>query len=467
MLKKSASGPVIGRQRREESSGNMMVEKIQAKHPLRGGLALALLLFVIAITGCGGSGGSGGNSGSDGGDGGAATLTAGPQSGPGESAEICVDTSDCGPNATCTASGCVCDVGFEGDGITCSDIDECRAGTDSCDANANCTNTAGSSSCVCWSGFEGSGESCFDIDECGVGSDSCDANASCTNAQGDYSCGCDPGFAGNGYSCDDIDECATGAASCDPAAFCTNTSGSFSCACPAGMVGDGTVCRTPALGALSIDNVRSTGDSNWGVPSLSLPYTATADGLLVLSASWYDPDFENTPTFGGTPMIHAASGQTTNVRLRVAHGAMYYLPVFAGESGTIQLNFAAPARRPTMTAVTVVGASALDQGLVTVSDVSPAPLEVGINFALNAESMILTLISSSASVDSSSWGGGHVQHANPTQPLNAYHDGRSYSGNALLGAGNHDIGWEQDPAHVPPPSSAQLYESVMVLGVFR
>lgn len=438
-----------------------MVGIMQPRRPVRGGFALALLLFVMVITGCGGSGGSGG---SDGGGGGA---TVGAVSGSGATAESCVDESDCGPNASCMPSGCVCDVGFEGDGITCSDVDECSAGTDTCDANATCTNTPGGSSCLCGPGFQGSGESCFDINECTLGTDDCDPDAICTNTQGNFTCGCAPGFAGDGYTCDDIDECASGNASCHPLAFCTNTSGSFSCACPAGTVGDGTVCTTPSLGPLSLGNVRSTGDPFWGVPSLSLPYTAAADGMLVLSASWYGASTENTPTFDGTPMVLAARGLTTNARLRVARGAMYYLPVFAGESGTIQLNFAGPARRPTITAVTVVGASALEQGLVNVSDVSPVPLEVGIEVALTAESMVLTLMSSSASIDSISWGEGHGQHANPTQPLIEFHDGRAYSGNALLGAGNHDLGWEQDPAHVPMPSPAQLYESVMILGVFR
>ncbi len=42
-----------------------------------------------------------------------------------------------------------------------TDIDECTAGTDSCDSNnANCMNTPGSFSCTCNTGFIGDGFTC-------------------------------------------------------------------------------------------------------------------------------------------------------------------------------------------------------------------------------------------------------------------------------------------------------------------
>ena len=42
----------------------------------------------------------------------------------------------------------------------CADIDECALGTDSCDANAVCTDAEGSFECACISGFEGDGMNC-------------------------------------------------------------------------------------------------------------------------------------------------------------------------------------------------------------------------------------------------------------------------------------------------------------------
>ena len=109
----------------------------------------------------------------------------------------------------------------------------------------------------------------------------CDANAKCTNSAGSFSCACKTGFSGNGTACTgeiyyfidslfrpsssftqiifsfcisykflcvsflyllDINECTSGTQNCDANAACTNTVGSFSCACNVGYVGSGTKC---------------------------------------------------------------------------------------------------------------------------------------------------------------------------------------------------------------------------------
>ena len=40
------------------------------------------------------------------------------------------------------------------------DVDECEVGKNNCDANADCTNTAGSFTCACRLGFSGNGKNC-------------------------------------------------------------------------------------------------------------------------------------------------------------------------------------------------------------------------------------------------------------------------------------------------------------------
>ena len=40
------------------------------------------------------------------------------------------------------------------------DIDECTAGKDDCDQNADCANTDGSFKCTCNKGFTGDGTTC-------------------------------------------------------------------------------------------------------------------------------------------------------------------------------------------------------------------------------------------------------------------------------------------------------------------
>ena len=41
----------------------------------------------------------------------------------------------------------------------------------------------------------------IDINECEDDTDSCDENADCTNTDGSYTCSCRPGYSGNGMTC--------------------------------------------------------------------------------------------------------------------------------------------------------------------------------------------------------------------------------------------------------------------------
>ena len=174
----------------------------------------------------------------------------------GGSPVTCANSHPCDANASCAdgTSGprCTCNAGFEGDGKTCTDVDECQTGAARCDANATCTNTPGSYSCACNAGFAGDGTFCADIDECQAGTAGCAANATCTNTPGSFTCTCPSGFAGDGKTCTDIDECATGAAACDANATCTNTTGSYTCACDPGYSGDGRSCA--AIDSCLTDN---------------------------------------------------------------------------------------------------------------------------------------------------------------------------------------------------------------------
>lgn len=127
-----------------------------------------------------------------------------------DSASGCVFTNVCDANASCTDSSCQCNAGFSGDGLSCTDIDECSDGTAQCDNNATCSNTPGAYACLCNVGYSGDGQTCTDIDECTQGTDQCDENATCTNTDGDYTCSCNEGFTGDGFTCTPEVQCPNG-----------------------------------------------------------------------------------------------------------------------------------------------------------------------------------------------------------------------------------------------------------------
>jgi hypothetical protein len=148
-------------------------------------------------------------------------------------------SSDANCNNTIGSYTCTCNTGDTGNGTSCTDDDECAAGTDNCAANATCSNTAGSFTCGCNPGYAGDGGNATDIDECSANTDNCAANATCANTDGSYTCTCDSGFSGDGTNCTDIDECAAGSDNCNADASCTNTEGSYTCACNSGFIGNG------------------------------------------------------------------------------------------------------------------------------------------------------------------------------------------------------------------------------------
>ncbi|XP_041376626.1 latent-transforming growth factor beta-binding protein 1-like [Gigantopelta aegis] len=193
----------------------------------------------------------------------------------------CQGSNNCHADATCTDTPasfqCDCNPGFSGDGVTCSDVDECALSP--CHANATCINTPGSFNCQCNPGFTGDGiNSCIqatipfllvlkfcpvglrtwgihkparaqvrsDVNECATGADNCvdpSLGGLCTNTLGSFNCSCMPGYTGDGINnCNDINECTSGADNCDVNAMCNNTAGGFTCTCNAGYLGNGTYC---------------------------------------------------------------------------------------------------------------------------------------------------------------------------------------------------------------------------------
>ncbi|MEE2751673.1 MAG: EGF domain-containing protein [Myxococcota bacterium] len=79
----------------------------------------------------------------------------------------------------------------------------CGSELENCHPDANCTTDEDDAGhiCICKDGYEGNGLECSNINECATGVDDCHANATCTDSDGGFSCACKPGYEGDGRDC--------------------------------------------------------------------------------------------------------------------------------------------------------------------------------------------------------------------------------------------------------------------------
>lgn len=154
--------------------------------------------------------------------------------------------STCGPHSNCVVQGegftCVCQSGFSDIFIdnakACVDVDECIAGIHNCDRNADCYNHDGGFQCRCKPGYEGNGISCSRVSQC---REQCDVNAECVVNQHDAACVCNPGYTGDGRSCWVAN--SYGCNGCSSDAHCGyGEDNSYKCICNDGFTGDGRYC---------------------------------------------------------------------------------------------------------------------------------------------------------------------------------------------------------------------------------
>ncbi|XP_028157640.1 cubilin homolog [Ostrinia furnacalis] len=143
---------------------------------------------------------------------------------------------------------CICNQGWEtnGTGVAClTDVNECDASRGHrCSVNpkVDCINLPGSFRCgQCPAGYEGDGFTCSDINEClTIPNGGCSPLVTCHNTIGSRICGsCPPGYQGDGITCTWRGTCNINHGGCHPSAQCVENMAIVQCICPYGMEGDG------------------------------------------------------------------------------------------------------------------------------------------------------------------------------------------------------------------------------------
>ncbi|XP_073972916.1 nidogen isoform X4 [Rhodnius prolixus] len=163
----------------------------------------------------------------------------------------CEQDRDCGPNAHCyyniynSRYNCACIYGYEKNAKGVCELEEQKYVCSTCHENAVCVQRYGQHECICNEGYEGDGLECTEkILGCDV-LGGCSQYADClySTSVSRYVCNCKEGYEGNGTHCESVVTCYELPDLCSPDATCTYAHGKVICECNDGFYGNGTFCK--------------------------------------------------------------------------------------------------------------------------------------------------------------------------------------------------------------------------------
>ncbi|XP_041349523.1 stabilin-2-like [Gigantopelta aegis] len=169
-------------------------------------------------------------------------------------------TTLCHAFATCYEDGdefrCQCPPGYDGDGLSCTEIDPClKPDRGGCHIQATCTKVGPDMPrCTCDKGWVGDGFTCYPATPC-MNRNHCHNKAVCRSAEaGKSNCICIEGYFGNGTYCRPTNSCIEDNGGCHMKALCIpDGPGDNNCSCLSGYEGDGYSCYS-SIGQEVSDN---------------------------------------------------------------------------------------------------------------------------------------------------------------------------------------------------------------------
>lgn len=215
------------------------------------------------------------------------------------------------------------------------------------------------------------------------------------------------------------------------------------------VAGDGcsATCtvEVTSTGPLSVQNVQSAADASEGARIGLSNYRVPADGLLLVRIG-AKGSVSQSVRFGGEEMIHAASTDVTY--FATISVEMFYLPVRAGQSGAIQVDYGFDGTDAKgLIASTLVGVDRIARVQTLTDGAVEQDGRTGPNLAQYAmrttgDGVVVSAFTDFGSGIPEAVGSGHALDGYPTVPESVFHELKVMGGHVIApAAGDYTLGF--------------------------